>query len=319
MNASRLIRGGIAELYTSPTPSGAGNPVQAFRPNGNFKCYFMMNPENISVSTQIETNNAAPTPPQLNSAGFATSIYLMDGQTVTFTIVFNRMYEVWKGDVHWGGPLTTPNTGGTTLPGPSDLGCAWDIRALERLCGLLDAVNYQKGTTGQGAAGGFPGIAASLPVQVVFGGANSVRFTGRIASLDYSYDLFSKDMIPLQATANIGIVKVMNATDTSQDLITSLIQDITAQGVPVVPNQTGGFNSQGPYGRPNYADGDPRYQGILQPNGTIGGLNPGGTLDVSPPLLPNFDLRAALDPTGSQSLAASWIPPGGGGGTTHLL
>ena len=89
---TNLVRGGIGELMLN-----------------RFKCYFMMNPSEIDVSVSIVTDHQSPfqmPADQWQSGGFG-----MSGQTVTFTLWFNRMYEVWQGNVH------NPKDG--SLPGPS--------------------------------------------------------------------------------------------------------------------------------------------------------------------------------------------------------
>ena len=165
---------------------------------GQFKCYFMMNPEQISVTTGINTSQLSPflqDPTQLWKSGG----YGVSNQTVTFTVYFNRMYEVWQGDTH--NPL-----GG---PGPSDEGCRWDTRALERLMGVFDAVSTNGQDTGLGNSGWGGNPASMIPLQIVFGGKNALRFQGVMAGFDYTFTLFDANMIPIEAYADISIMRVV--------------------------------------------------------------------------------------------------------------
>lgn len=181
-----LVRGGMVDLSTH-----------------EFKCYFMMNPQSISTDCSINTSALSPlqqAPDFVQSGG-----YFVTNQTVTFTLVFNRMYEVWQGGVK----------------GPSDIGVRWDIRALERLMGLYDAVaDKGGGTTGVGnyGIGSFQPVA--MPVQIVFGGPNSMQFQGVFAGFDYTYTLFDVNMIPVEATADVSIMKQYQPNMSSADLVT---------------------------------------------------------------------------------------------------
>jgi hypothetical protein len=187
--ANQLVRGGIIDLTTK-----------------EFKCYFMMNPQQISMGSNIDTSNLTSTlqqdPTNMQYGG-----YWVTNQTISFTIYFNRMYEVWQGG----------------MKGPSDIGCRWDIRAVERLMGIFDASTKGGASTGLGnyGAGGYPPM--TYPLQVVFGGSNSYQFQGTIAEMDYTYTLFSKDMIPIEAYCDLSIMRIYQPSMSSPDLVNSVV------------------------------------------------------------------------------------------------
>jgi cell wall-associated NlpC family hydrolase len=183
--ANNLVRGGIADLTTR-----------------QFKCYFMMNPQQISMGSNIDTSNLT-SPLQQDPSVMQYGGYWVTNQTVSFTIYFNRMYEVWQGGVK----------------GPSDIGCRWDIRAIERLMGIFDAQTKGGASVGIGnyGAGGYPPM--TYPLQVVFGGSNSYQFQGTIAGMDYTYTLFSKDMIPIEAFCDLQIMRIYQPSMSTPDLV----------------------------------------------------------------------------------------------------
>jgi NlpC/P60 family len=191
--ATQLVRGGIMELYAK-----------------KFKFYFMMNPQQISVEMAFNQNQLNPF--QVKDF-FQSGGYWVANQTVTFTVYFNRMYEVWQGNV--GGP--------NGAPGPSGEGCRWDTRAVERLIGIFDAQANNGGAIGQGNNGWGDYPASMLPVQVAIGGPNSMQFQGYIASLDYTYTIFDSNMIPIECYIDIGIMRVYNPTESGADLTSALI------------------------------------------------------------------------------------------------
>jgi hypothetical protein len=249
MPGTTLIRGGMRELYQTV---GNTNDPSSFqeRHGGGFKCYFMMNPTSLSCTLAVDTNTqAAPT--TVSQAVLQTSTYPLQNQSYSFTIIFNRMYEVWQGNVH----NPHPEKGGPE--GPSDLGVRWDIRALERLMGMYDALQAaQPGTPGspsnaewgQGNMGAGSSPPMSLPVQVVFGKANSIQFQGLIASIDYTYTMFSKDMIPVEASVDIGVMRLYLPQNAQADLANQTAHQYMGVGgsifsrtPPVNPNAL--FNS----------------------------------------------------------------------------
>jgi hypothetical protein len=185
---NQLVRGGIADLTTK-----------------QFRLYFMMNPQQISMGSNIDTTNLT-SPLQQDPTNMQYGGYWVTNQSISFTIYFNRMYEVAYGGVK----------------GPSQIGCRWDIRALERLVGIFDADTKGGANVGVGnyGAGGYPPM--TYPLQVVFGGANSYSFQGTISSLDYTYTLFNKDMIPIEAYADIGVMRIYQPSMSSPDLVNSL-------------------------------------------------------------------------------------------------
>jgi hypothetical protein len=202
MPATQIVRGGMMELVAK-----------------QFKCYFMMNPQQISVDAGINTSQLSPF--QQDPNVWQSGGYWATNQTVTFTVYFNRMYEVWQGNVQ----------------GPSQEGCRWDTRALERLMGIFDAVANNGGAVGLGNNGWGEWPASMMPLQVAFGGPNALQFQGVIASFDYTYTIFDANMIPVEAYADIQVMRVYNPQSSGADLTTSLVTSTGQKGVTNLPGK----------------------------------------------------------------------------------
>jgi hypothetical protein len=215
--ATKLVRGGIGELLAK-----------------KFKCYFMMNPAQISVSVDISTSVLSPL--LQNPDVYQSSGYPISNQTLSFTLYFNRMYEVWRGNVHG------PNGG----PGPSDEGVRWDTRSLERLMGVLDA-DDSGAATGLGTNGWGMAQAQMLPLQIAFGGQKSIRFQGWITNFDYYFTLFSADMIPIEAYAEIQVMRVYNTAYSGADLLGMDQSLVTTTGLSGPQNFTAGSQINQPF------------------------------------------------------------------------
>ena len=211
-----LVRGGMAELAAK-----------------RFKCYFMMNPSQISASVGINQDNLSPLQ---QSADLALSGgYWVSNQNISFTLIFNRMYEVWQGNI----------------PGPSDIGCRWDIRALERLVGIFDAVSDNGLSVGTGNYGWGQSPAMTIPLQVVFGGQNSMQFQGVLSSLEYTFTIFDANMIPVEATADVQVMRIYQPQQSNAPLVQSIITQTGMGGNQTMPGQTLPPGAVGPVAPPS--------------------------------------------------------------------
>jgi hypothetical protein len=247
---SILVHGGMSELMTNTDISGDPLKAQLKQRNGGpFLVYFQMNPQNIATDCSIDPNMASPS--QTDPAALQAGPYLVQNQSISFSLTFNRMYEVYMGG------FKNPKDGG---PGPSDIGVRWDIRAIERLMGIYDAQKLFPGSKGKGPGGkglaGDTGLGTwgagdrppqALSIQVVFGGpmgnaANGYMFQGLISSMDYTYTLFSSDMIPLEAQVDIGIMRVYQPNLSSADVLTPLVTDRGQMGAAFNPSLPSGYN-----------------------------------------------------------------------------
>ena len=61
---------------------------------------------------------------------------------------------------------------------------------------------------GNNGWGGF--TASTIPLQIVFGGKNTLRFQGIMSSFQYAFTLFDGNMIPVEANAEISVMRVYN-------------------------------------------------------------------------------------------------------------
>jgi hypothetical protein len=233
----RLVRGGMVQLQDSNPPKGFGGKP--------FACFFMVNPNAISQSYTFN-NDVAP-PSTLSSDLAAITSLAMMNQSVSFELIFNRMFEVWQGD----------------FGGPSEIGVRWDVRALERLAGLYDT---HAGESRSGISKWGPGNHAPIgqPVQVVFGGENSFQFQGLIQGLDVNYTRFDGNMVPIEATVNVQLLQIY-APPAGDDLSSSVVQPQLSPIGSYAPT----VGAVGPYTVPDMS--------------TLTGSGPGGLTQIGKP------------------------------------
>jgi hypothetical protein len=150
---------------------------------------------------------------------------LMLNQTISFTLMFDRTYEVWTG------PAKAPNASGadgdpTSGKGPYRFGVQWDVWAIERLVGIFGQWN--------GSPPSGPPAASLCTVQ--FGGKNlsnlssftnpqnpqgynaandvaadsgyAMAFQGWMTSLEVTYTRFDAGMVPTRAAVSVAFEQI---------------------------------------------------------------------------------------------------------------
>jgi cell wall-associated NlpC family hydrolase len=258
--SSTLVRGGMVELLANVGDSSSTDPTSVklqARKGGQFACYFMMNPSTISTDCAMNVDVAAPS--QVDPTAMQQGAYWVQNQTIAFTLIFNRMYEVWQGNVK----------GPNGKPGPSDIGCRWDIRSIERLMGIYDAKADYPGTqkpqkisgqTGLGTYGAGDRPPQGLGLQVVFGGPNSIQFQGMIASMDYTYTMFDHNMVPVEASVDLTVMRMYLPNLSSADIVNPLVSQMGQAGNLTFP----------------FAKGSVFNNGVVKTKGTAGGIAKAG-------------------------------------------
>jgi hypothetical protein len=80
--------------------------------------------------------------------------------------------------------------------------------------------------------------------------------------MDYTYTMFDVNMVPIEATMDLAIMRMYLPTSSSADIVNPLVTQFGQTGnvtFPYAPGAT--FNSQ---------------KGVVQTKGTIGGVSPAG-------------------------------------------
>lgn len=174
-----------------------------------FSCYFLFNPTEIDLDYEFDDSVIGALNPQFQGApSNGESQGLMLNQTISFTLFFDRTYELWTG-------ANTDSPAATGL-GPYQYGVLWDIWAIERLVGIF----------GQSTGGTPSGPPAAAPVAVSFGGANPSgsqnplaqtkltapigyqTFTGWMTSLEVQETRFDASMRPSRCAIAVSFEQI---------------------------------------------------------------------------------------------------------------
>jgi hypothetical protein len=166
-----------------------------------YRVRFLYNPESLSVSYG-SSSDVLPAGVQSDEANAAQAL-IANMQRITFALFFDRTYEV--NSMNSSGSQNVPEPYRSAL----NSGVYADIAALERVVGIMD---------GQGPV-------LKMPTRLYFGprfqgpvGRNApspkpLSFFGAVESIDVTYSLFSKDMVPIRAQVNVGFMQMVQNKD----------------------------------------------------------------------------------------------------------
>lgn len=233
---SNLYRGYITQLRKEVYGIGGEEPKRR-------RVNFQFNPTQISLNYSINTDAF----PQESRASEDTApILAAAGQTLSWTLYFNRTYE--------------------TMTGTKKVGVMADIQSME----------YLLGSKGNGE-----GVAA-VECMVVFGMTKSgkpLAFAGWISDLNITFLQFTHRMIPTVAMVEVGMVRRFVSADAGPD--GGSTTQVPGVNAPLLP--FGGVNPNGPLAAPGgvnaaprsatpkaTAPGSPGTSGPLLPSGGVG-------------------------------------------------
>lgn len=226
-----LIADTQENLISSPAQSGAnrvpsgffagpklirGSIVSKF-PDANsrfYRLWFLWNPNEIGLSYGF---NDQMLPAQQDAGSKDGLPGFVQGQQVTFSLVFNRLFEVNMD--------------------PNSLGVLEDVAVFDHLVGATSDTDkaqsqYTYSTNAENTA--TPSTLRQLPVTVSFGSTGGVPtlintagfprtfgFDGYITGAQWTFDMFTAKMIPITAKLDLTLTRTFSTTDS----ITGLPQD----------------------------------------------------------------------------------------------
>lgn len=171
-----------------------------------YRCNFLYNPSVINLSHSIDANLA--TDPNSRNPNDVTAGHLLAPmqQALTFTLLFDRTYEMWDpsglyGDAAVQVPL---------------MGCAYDVLSLYKMTGIATPLSYDSSGNIQtdassmtsafqkGMFSGSPsGPMIQNPVYAVIGA--SLSYYGFITELDVQFTHFTQTMVPFRGQVGVTL------------------------------------------------------------------------------------------------------------------
>jgi hypothetical protein len=189
-NSKKLTRGFIV----------MEKPINGVR----YRCNFLYNPSEIDISHGIDTGVLADQNSQLKNDVTAGQFILPLQQTLSFSLQFDRTYELWD-------PSKLFGDARTWVP---QFGVAYDVLSLYKITGVATPMNVtgDNATDVQGAVDNFKkgsfsnspaGPMIYTPVFVVIG--SSLSYYGVIQQLDVRYTHWTQQMIPSRCVVQVSV------------------------------------------------------------------------------------------------------------------
>lgn len=236
--------------------STASGRMSAVGPDGRtYMCYFEFNPTEIDISYGFDSTVAAVLNPSFDFAGAAStsSQGLMLNASVSFTLLFDRTYEVWTGKkikTAQGRPALqaaataaaqhAAQVGGAQANnaakaaqsalansmGPYKFGVMWDVWAIERLVGIFGqyngappsgppAANITQVRFGPDSTGG-----AVLSPKTSLGGGYAFGFAGWMTAFEVQYTRFDASMVPTRCAVGLTFEQIYSLQALSTNIPT---------------------------------------------------------------------------------------------------
>ncbi|MFE4681536.1 hypothetical protein ACFRNJ_11960 [Streptomyces sp. NPDC056721] len=202
-----------------------------------YRCNFLYNPSVVSVSHSINTNVLADQNAiDPNDVSQGTAILPLQ-QTVSFSLLFDRTYELWD----------STKLSGDTRYDVATMGVGYDILSLYKITGIATTItvdgkaddtvtdtSFSKGSFTKGATGPMLWV----PVYVVFG--DFLDYYGVIQQLDVQYTHWTTSMVPSRCQVNVTMQLLpRNTCSTARPVPTPIVPDYQNPSILNPANNTG--------------------------------------------------------------------------------
>jgi hypothetical protein len=163
---------------------------------------FLYNPSTVSADFYSSASSVASAylfPTAFN----ATNLRVPLNQSVQWSLLFDRTYELWGGYDSEGLPQQSIGSGQNN---PSTVGVLADIRQMYQFTGMDIAYSSGNTTTtspSSGALAGNQGIMQLIPSYVYFGDSNNLWFYGYVSEWDFTVTHWTQYMVPMRCVMNV--------------------------------------------------------------------------------------------------------------------
>lgn len=172
-----------------------------------YSLQFLYNPSEVQVSHNTDvTSNAAIAPQSYRNQLDTAKPNVPLNATVQFNLLFDRTYELWNASARANSLYDWDDE-------PSLAGVKVDVAAIYRVVGILQpktqpvpnphTSSSDPGTSQAIIRNGSPGPMPMTPLQVFFGGSNSLNYRGYVSALNITYTHWTQLMIPMRCTIGV--------------------------------------------------------------------------------------------------------------------
>lgn len=187
--SSSLVRGGMVWEQ----------PISGF--NSRAQIHYLYNPSTVEADYAISDASVAASLLFPNPGDHA-DLRVPLSQTVSWSILFDRTYELWGSYSNDGNPL---HSNGADKNNPQVVGVMADIIQMQQFTGMT--VGYASGgipTTTNNPFTGRQGIIQMIPSYAFFGGPNNLTYYGYISEWNAQITHWTEFMVPMRCVIDIS-------------------------------------------------------------------------------------------------------------------
>lgn len=176
------------------------NPIRGF--SDLAKVHFLYNPSTVEADYSVSDSSVGasllfPNP------GDKADLRVPLSQTVSWSILYDRTYELWGSYNEHGNPRQSI---GRDKNNPAVVGIQADIFQMQQFTGMT--VGYDEGgvskVTNDSTFAGHQGIIQLIPSWVFFGGPQNLSYYGYISEWDCQVTHWTQYMVPMRCVININ-------------------------------------------------------------------------------------------------------------------
>lgn len=169
--------------------------------NGQAQVNFLFNPSTVEIDQSVSSSLGAQASALFAIAGDNQNLVVPLQQYASWSLLFDRTYELW------GSYNSTTAAPGT----PASIGVLADINAMQQFTGMK--INNATGSglaAGSGGLSGtalppsYTGIMQLIPSYVFFGGQSDMFLYGYVSEWDVTITHWSQLMIPMRCVINVS-------------------------------------------------------------------------------------------------------------------
>jgi hypothetical protein len=171
--------------------------------SGKAQVDFLYNPSQVTANYSMSDSSVGAS--LLFPTGFNdTNLRVPLNQSVSWSLLFDRTYELWGGYDSLGLPQGSVGPGQNN---PSVVGVLADIRQMQQFTGMN--VAYSTGNTAttspssNSQLAGYQGIMQLIPSWVYFSDANNLWFHGYVSEWDVTVTHWTQYMVPMRCVIDV--------------------------------------------------------------------------------------------------------------------
>jgi hypothetical protein len=172
---------------------------------------FLYNPTTITASYNMDASDVSAALLYRQPGDYTSAIFAMN-QMVSFSLLFDRTFELW-GAYNSNATPKGNNAASAAVANPSITGVNADVMAMMQLTGMMltSQQNQQSGVTNPDGANktvapitGTQGVMTLIPTWLFLGAlAGGLNYYGYVSDWSVTYTHFSQYMVPMRCAVNV--------------------------------------------------------------------------------------------------------------------